>query len=62
MTSTTTLGSVLITAILANGMPVQIVQGVGNNTLADFREMYAELVKSGEYQTATVSPYGYRNA
>jgi len=65
MTDTTApvLGSVLITAVLANGMPVKMVQHVGNdNVLDDFREMYATLVALGKYQTATVEAYAYRTA
>jgi hypothetical protein len=61
--TTTVLGSVMITAVLANGMPVKMIQHVSNeNVLDDFREMYAELVKLGKYQTATVEAYGYRTA
>jgi hypothetical protein len=65
MTNTTApvLGSVMITAVLANGMPVKIVQHVGNeNVLDDYREMYAVLVAQGKYQSATVEAYGYRTA
>ena len=61
--TTTVLGSVMITAVLANGMPVKMIQHVGNdNVLDDYREMYAALVALGKYQSATVEAYGYRTA
>jgi hypothetical protein len=65
MTSTTTTAPemVRITAVLANGTPVRMVQHVGNdNVLDDYREMYATLVEQGKYQTATVEAYDYRTA
>jgi hypothetical protein len=62
-TTATVLGSVMITAVLANGMPVKMVQYVGNeNVLDDYREMYATLVALGKYQSATVEAYAYRTA
>jgi hypothetical protein len=61
--NTTVLGSVLITAVLADGTPVKMIQHVGDkNVLDDFREMYATLVALGKYQSATVEAYGYRTA
>jgi hypothetical protein len=46
---------VKITATLANGMPVQMVQALGDNTLSDFEDYYSELVKNGSYLNATVA-------
>jgi hypothetical protein len=46
---------VKITATLPNGMPIIGIQALGESTLSDFQNYWAELVKNGEYLNATVT-------